>query len=105
MADCFPKYVDGTVACAICGHDFKLTSDRLSEIGGDLSLIHRDCDGANANRLCIHRGEAIRSELCPSCAGSVKVKVFACAIHGECEMGGKLKHLKRCGVGACDDYS
>jgi hypothetical protein len=33
---------------------------------------------------CKHLGDSVRTELCPTCNGKVKVKVLECAIHGEC---------------------
>lgn len=51
---------------------------------------------------CVHLGNQLRTEQCPTCSGSVKVKVFACALHGECELANKLPDVKRCG--SCGDF-
>jgi hypothetical protein len=32
---------------------------------------------------CRHRGEVIREELCQSCCGRVRIRVFACTMHVE----------------------
>lgn len=39
---------------------------------------------------CVHRGAELRTETCPSCQGHVEVKVFACALHGECTLSKPL---------------
>lgn len=38
----------------------------------------------NRSAACRYRGDTLRTVLCPTCAGTVKVKVFACLLHGEC---------------------
>lgn len=35
---------------------------------------------------CLHRGAELRTEKCPGCQGHVEVKVFSCAVHGECTL-------------------
>ena len=36
---------------------------------------------------CIHRGaEHSRLERCETCCGNVRLKIFPCAIHGECSL-------------------
>ncbi len=35
---------------------------------------------------CRHRGKMVRSEVCPSCRLGVRLKVFSCAVHGECTL-------------------
>jgi hypothetical protein len=46
---------------------------------------------------CIHRGPELRQEPCESCGAGVRIKVFACAIHGECQLDDKIAGLKACG--------
>jgi len=48
-------------------------------------------------RQCLHRGEVVRSERCSTCRGNVLVKVFACAIHGQCQLSGRVAGVKVCG--------
>lgn len=36
---------------------------------------------------CIHRGPEIRQEPCETRGGDVRIKIFACAIYGECQVG------------------
>jgi hypothetical protein len=51
---------------------------------------------------CRHRGETIRSETCPTCSGTVQLKVFSCALHQECTLPMKLDTVKSCAT--CEDY-
>lgn len=46
---------------------------------------------------CIHRGPALRQEQCATCEGNVGIKIFACAIHGECQFEEKIAGVKSCG--------
>lgn len=50
---------------------------------------------------CSHRGQVTRQIACNSCRGQVAVKVFACAVHGECTMLKKREEL--CGCQDCTD--
>jgi hypothetical protein len=46
---------------------------------------------------CPHRGGEIRREQCPSCSGTVMVKVQACELHGECTLSSKvLPGVRKC---------
>lgn len=49
-----------------------------------------------ADLPCVHRGEALRADECPTCSGSVKLKVFDCAVHGECTIIKRLGDVKTC---------
>lgn len=52
---------------------------------------------------CSHRAERYhRLQLCPSCGGTVKLKVFACEVYGECTLQKPLEGLQCCG--GCPDY-
>jgi hypothetical protein len=53
-------------------------------------------------RPCIHRGEARREKQCPTCRGQVRLKVFACALHGECTVARAAGGLACCA--SCLDY-
>jgi len=52
---------------------------------------------------CRHLGESVRKEACRACRGHVQVKVFACALHGECTLGRMLQGTACCA--RCPDYS
>lgn len=45
---------------------------------------------------CRHRGDVRRHQLCPSCRGAVKVKVFTCGVHGECSLVKQLDQVQVC---------
>lgn len=51
---------------------------------------------------CIHRGDVVRMESCPTCSGSVEFKIFRCDLYGECALTGKTS-VRNCGT--CGDYS
>ena len=46
---------------------------------------------------CLHRGDLLETIGCETCAGNVRVKVFACSLHGRCQLSSKLT-----GVSVCD---
>ncbi len=46
---------------------------------------------------CIHRGPELRQEPCESCGGGTRIKIFACAIHGECQLDDKIPGIAFCG--------
>jgi hypothetical protein len=52
---------------------------------------------------CRHRGAAVREEVCPSCQGHVRLKVFACALHLECTLARPVVPLACCAT--CPDYA
>jgi hypothetical protein len=51
---------------------------------------------------CLHRGPELRMEDCPPCSGRSQLKIFACAVHGECTLG-ELPGVHRCDAN-CGDY-
>lgn len=63
---------------------------------------YRTCKAPAAKHVCVHRGDQVRTQQCKTCSGNVSIKVFACALHGECELANKLKDVKRCG--SCGDF-
>jgi hypothetical protein len=54
------------------------------------------------SRPCVHRGQTHREEHCPTCRGTVRLKVFACARHGECTIARSLAGVPCCAT--CADY-
>jgi hypothetical protein len=46
---------------------------------------------------CIHRGPEVRQELCPTCSAGVRIKLFACEVHRECQLDDKIVGVKFCG--------
>jgi hypothetical protein len=59
------------------------------------SLSHIPLDQLLA---CIHRGLELRQEPCPTCPVGTRIKIFACAIHRECQLDELIKDVQRCGV-------
>lgn len=51
---------------------------------------------------CTHRGKATGTQTCPTCSGTVKVKVFACPIHQQCTISKRIEGIACCA--ACPDY-
>jgi hypothetical protein len=47
---------------------------------------------------CIHRGPELRQEPCITCPSGTRIKIFACAIHGDCQLDDKIPGLKSCCV-------
>lgn len=60
------------------------------------------CAPNPSNNPCRHRGPATRRAGCPTCKGSVQLKIFACALHGECTPVTSLGDLPCCA--GCNDY-
>ena len=52
---------------------------------------------------CQHRGDSTRQQECDTCAGKTRIKIFACAIHGECTLAKKLDGIACCA--GCKDYA
>lgn len=50
---------------------------------------------------CVHRGAVVGERECSTCDGSVKAKIFACAVHGQCTMFKRpvegVKACRHCG--------
>jgi hypothetical protein len=58
---------------------------------------------ATAKAACRHRGLSLRTQPCPSCGGHVHVKIFACALHGECTVAKLLPGSACCQI--CPDFA
>jgi hypothetical protein len=52
---------------------------------------------------CIHLGDKVGTHECETCQGSVKIKLYACALHGTCTLGKKLPEIACCAQ--CGDYT
>jgi hypothetical protein len=53
---------------------------------------------------CEHRGDLLGYQECETCRGTTKIKLFACALHGQCTLGRKLEGIACCAPGQCGDY-
>jgi hypothetical protein len=54
------------------------------------------------NAPCVHLGTGRRRVECTTCAGRVELKVFACAVHGECTTGTRVDAVAACCQGCSD---
>lgn len=72
------------VRCVRCG--LTLTTTDPPE------RCHAICQSPN----CRHLGLELRRENCPTCAGHVQVKVFQCAVYGECTLAKKIGSIACC---------
>ncbi len=52
---------------------------------------------------CRHLGQECRQVPCQTCRGSVRIKVFACALLGECVLGRVIENLTSCVL--CSQYN
>ena len=50
---------------------------------------------------CPHLKDVARKQLCPSCRGHVELKVYSCALHGECTLQKAIPGTRCCA--SCDD--
>src|SRR5690606_21162574 len=57
--------------------------------------VYRDGRGMGGS-LCVHRGDVVRFLKCEACGGSIKAKINACAIHGECTVFNKEIGINSC---------
>lgn len=48
---------------------------------------------------CRHLGAEVRRSLCQTCSGRIELKVFACAVHGECTVAKRTDDVKGCCAG------
>jgi hypothetical protein len=62
----------------------------------------RQC-GPAREEPCVHRGEQVGLEPCPTCGPGKQIKIFACAVHGRCERAGKIAGVQFCGT--CQAYA
>lgn len=55
-----------------------------------------------ARAACVQRGTELREQACRSCAGRIRIKVFRCALYGQCTLARPLEQLACCA--RCSDY-
>lgn len=54
------------------------------------------------SRDCRHRGSESRRVECPTCSGTVRIKVFACSLKGECTLGQPVDGIPCCAT--CEEF-
>lgn len=57
---------------------------------------------AKVRGFCIHLTPEIRQQRCPSCAGTVNIRVYGCELHGEATLVKKFDDIHACDD--CQDY-
>lgn len=98
--------------CPHCNLRPKAPGDKppVSQCTGEspVEVIHSTTPRRATAGPCVHRGDQVGTVECASCPTSrFMLKVFACALHGQCTMGfGKPIKGKRvqCCIG-CDDLT
>jgi hypothetical protein len=63
----------------------------------------QNCGGAKSAYRCQYLGSLDSEKECDSCQGKVRIKLFACAVHGQCSIGKALHGIATCS--SCQDYS
>lgn len=58
--------------------------------------------GDDRGAPCIHRGEQIDEVPCETCSGNVRLKVFQCAVKGQCTIGRQSPGMACCA--SCEQY-
>jgi hypothetical protein len=82
--------------CQVCGTVRIVRGKRLvAECGSSAPRIDYS--------LCQHRGDELRREQCETCCGTVRIKVYDCAIHVECTIDQRLENVTGCN--GCKEYS
>lgn len=56
-----------------------------------------------AGGVCLYQAAETRRQACESCGGNMQIKIFACAVHGECTLGQPLDGIACCAT--CADFS
>lgn len=72
------------------------------EAGGLRELCDDATSPARRNEPCRHLGEERRQVTCPTCHGSVRLKVFGCEVFQECVRGLSVEGLTSCVI--CPRY-
>ena len=85
-----------------CGHDGTDAVCSQCRVFRTDDGYNRAWGGRGVRRLppppspCVHLGEEVRRVGCGSCRGKVELKVFRCAVHGECTLGKRAPEVKGC---------
>lgn len=82
--------------CVRCGHTRRSATPP--------EKIAREC-GKEITGPCQHLGEKVGTRECESCKGKTRIKLFACAVYGQCSIAKKLDGIACCDNGRCPDYS
>lgn len=78
--------------CSRCNVEVRVRTDNSQKIYLRCGMSVRK---TNSGR-CKHLGDELRRQECPSCKGTVQVKVMGCAMFGECTIGKDLPGIECC---------
>lgn len=93
--DCHWKPLgEGRWWCPVCKRPF---SERVRR---DTPPPPRNCTD---NVPCEYLGAPVGTQECQGCRGTVRIKLFACEVHGQCTLGKRLDMLACCAQ--CGDYA
>lgn len=73
------------------GQECHIVNKAGQRVGGCMVNFTSPLDGS-----CTHRGDHIDDAPCKTCKGSVRIKVFACSVHGSCVIDRAVDGHTRC---------
>lgn len=97
-------FANGSIAVQLAGlgRDLRII-DNTGQCVGTVRLDAPPAPRKNpAAATCVHRGAETREVECKSCGGNVRIKLFACAIGGECHLSKKAVAGATACVGCLD---
>ena len=73
------------------------------EVGrGTIEILGDDLSSSQQNPDCANRGEESGESDCATCKGNVRIKLFACTVHGQCHRSPReVAGVKSC-IGCAD---
>ena len=88
-------------------HSYELGFDHfgIGQLGltrDEAAVIHDRCTSGIAPGACIYRGGKVSEVACVQCEKSVRIKVFACPVHGQCVIDSPRLEIKSCAT--CADF-
>lgn len=97
---CAKRHPEPRDGCHLCW--LYLTNHRYNRLWGGDGQVAGAVRATARVVPCRHRGAEVRRQDCATCAGKVLLKVFACAVHGECTIGRQHDATACCAT--CPDY-
>lgn len=93
---CSFQQFDDFQQCRTCGRKTHLIGSVRAMCGGAARINRKKPTS------CRHLGPELRRVGCETCGGNVQVKIFACAVFGECALAKKIDSLACCAT--CDKW-
>lgn len=91
--------------CEKSRHDYELCrrrQDHFELFESGQSILQQVKRGFQQRSVCQHQGEAVDEVECPSCRGTVMLKVFDCDQHERCTIAKPIDETACCV--SCEDY-